>query len=606
MGKGRVFVGWRSELEAVEAAILPLGEHALLRDLQRAAKQIQEQGGEIDRELEAEIAAFALREEPAGEKTEWGIAFGPMLSSTGSDGRVSEWPGRTAVLPETISYWAMRAEQCPHPVLRRRYGRLAWEVARVVPTVTPDYRMARIAVDSTIDIVRSGLARSEVDCIQHLRTALHTANQINDKDRIAAVRDEMIRYEDQVAVDEMAGLWGFSFDCLVRDELGDPSKDQIAGIVRRLEDRLSRLTAPARQNVDPWKVEAAVQRLAQHYRRTGHAEDSERVLRALAAAFDAAADRATPMLASALLEHSHSVMSAYGLADEADRAAVRLRSLGPAVRDSLKEVSVEGTIPTEKIREAIDDILDSDWKLALKRVAANFVPLRERTERQVKDLASRYPLGFLFPVSIKDYMGRTVSIVGSLDEDADGRLMHHMSQNLQFMGFLLRETLAEAARRGVLTADRVLEYLYESPAFRPEFRALIGHGVQRYLEGDAISAIHILTPQVEAATRALLEKAGVNVLRPIRDGGGFDIRVLDDLLRDTATLSILGEDLVTYLRVVFSDRRGWNVRNRLCHGLLPSAEIGLAIADRVVHALLCLGLVREKSKPAAESGLPDA
>lgn len=592
-------IEWRSVLASIEGSRSPLGELEVLRDLQRAAKQLRERGSEIDKELEAEIVAFALREEPAAEKSEWGIAFGPILSTTADDGRVSEWPGRNAILPDTIAYWKKRAGECPHPALRRRYGRLAWELARVVPGMTPDYRMAWIAVDSAIDIARRGLARSEVECIRSLRTALYIAHQINDTGRIEAVRDEMIWYEDQVAVDEKAGLWGFCFDCLVMDGLGHPSSDQIARIVRLLEDRLVRLTAPTKESIDPWKVEAVVQRLARYYRRSGSAEDSTRVLRALAAAFDAAADNAGPMLASALLEHSHSVMNAYGLTEEADRIAVRLRDLGPAVRDSLKKVSVEGTIPTDKIREAIDDILNSDWKEALKRVAANFVPLRDRTEKQVRDLASRYPLGFLFPVSIKDYMGRTVSSVGSLDEDADGRLIHQMSQDLQFMGFLLRATLAEAARRGILTVDRVLEYLYESPAFRSEFREVIGHGMQKYLEGDATSAIHILTPQVEAATRTLLEKAGVRVLKPIRDGAGFDIRALDDLLRDRATQDMLGEDLGTYLRVVFSDRRGWNIRNRVCHALLPSAEIGMGIADRVVHTVLCLGLVEEKTRPSA-------
>jgi len=48
-----------------------------------------------------------------------------------------------------------------------------------------------------------------------------------------------------------------------------------------------------------------------------------------------------------------------------------------------------------------------------------------------------------------------------------------------------------------------------------------------------------------------------------------------------------------YLRILLTDARGWNVRNEVSHGLASFEMMSLAVADRVVHALLLLALVRD-------------
>jgi hypothetical protein len=202
--------------------------------------------------------------------------------------------------------------------------------------------------------------------------------------------------------------------------------------------------------------------------------------------------------------------------------------------------------------------------------------------------------------NIKDYTGRTVAQVGPIDADLEGRIVHQMSQNLQFQGFLLRKVLAEATQRSTITVENVTAFLYQSPVFRDEFRGIVAQGIRRFLDNDLLSSVHLLVPQIEGAIRGLLEKAGVSTIRPLKHGGGFSLQLLDDMLRDTTTRTILGEDLALYLRVLLTDPRGWNIRNRLCHAALPSAEIGDAIADRVIHALLCMALVREKEDPQPE------
>lgn len=260
---------------------------------------------------------------------------------------------------------------------------MVWDLARIVPESKPDYVMAQVAVDSAVDVTTGRCFENGIHGIDALKTALRIAHTINDVERVTTVRDEMIRFEQEVAEDEKAGLWGFSFDCLVEDGLGHPTHEQINELVGDLEARLTRLASKDPEKLDPWKTEAAAQRLAGYYRRAGRTEDVARVLSILGSVFELRSSRAEPMLAYSLLEHIHGVPSSFGLSEEAGRVAVKLEKTGPAVRNSLKQITVEASTSAEAIKSAIASIVDHEPAEALERLAVSFVPLRERVEKQV-------------------------------------------------------------------------------------------------------------------------------------------------------------------------------------------------------------------------------
>ena len=55
---------------------------------------------------------------------------------------------------------------------------------------------------------------------------------------------------------------------------------------------------------------------------------------------------------------------------------------------------------------------------------------------------------------------------------------------------------------------------------------------------------------------------------------------------------VFTEDGAFYLRLVLTDQRALNLRNSLCHGFLPPESFGIGAADRLIHVLTLLGLVR--------------
>ena len=89
----------------------------------------------------------------------------------------------------------------------------------------------------------------------------------------------------------------------------------------------------------------------------------------------------------------------------------------------------------------------------------------------------------------------------------------------------------------------------------------------------------------------MVEIAGGGILKSAR-GGGFHLKTLDELLRAREVEGALGEDAGFYFRVLLTDQRGWNIRNKVCHGMIPPEQISKGVADRLLHVLLILAILR--------------
>jgi len=73
---------------------------------------------------------------------------------------------------------------------------------------------------------------------------------------------------------------------------------------------------------------------------------------------------------------------------------------------------------------------------------------------------------------------------------------------------------------------------------------------------------------------------------------GLVLKILDEILRDPVVEETFSTRVTKYMRTLFCDQRGWNVRNDVCHGITPPAGFNWMVAERLLHVLLLLGLVR--------------
>ncbi|MGH7889633.1 MAG: DUF4209 domain-containing protein [Thermodesulfobacteriota bacterium] len=540
----------------------------------------------------AEALAFHFCENNQSEENPWGTYFGPTMVLRNNDGTVTESPSIKLVTPEMIVYWTKRATEAKHPILKARYADLVWDFSKTVTGKAAHFSMSQITIDSILDIAQNDLHEHEIYVIVKLKRALSLAISLNDFQRIEKVSDTIIAYEDKVAEDDKPGIWGFSYDLLLENKKLALTEEQKQKIINDLEARLHRLSNED-EKPRPWAAEAAAIRLANHYRKLNQANDVKRVLLKLGRAFEELSQAAATLQASSWLQHLHSVFLEYGLQEEAERIAVVLREFGPKVMAEMKPISHSMTISKEEMNKYVAAMIDGNMGNAFTRIAIHYVPKKNEVQNQLQELAKNAPLTCLLNKQIQDYKGRTVAIVGSVEHDLDGNIVHQMSQNMSLSAVFLRSVLESLIAKFDLSAKKLVDYLYISPIFRKDKKEIIETGLKVYLENNHLVAIHLIIPQIEDAIRNFVEMTGGSVLKSSRSGG-FHLKTLDELLRDPRVDAVFEEDTALYLLVLLTDPRGWNLRNNVCHGTSPIENFGAAVSDRVIHALLCLALARKK------------
>jgi len=368
-------------------------------------------------------------------------------------------------------------------------------------------------------------------------------------------------------------------------------KDKEQKIIKDLEERFERLLKVGNHCA----IERAVTLLVDYYFKMRDTNKVKEILLKFEKVILTQAEQVSPLIANAWLEKLYRIHLRYGLKDEANKISIKIKELSKKHLSELKKIEMPIEISEKEIDELISKLIDGDLKSALINVAVCYIPKREEVIKQLKNLSQVAPLYFLFSREILDRDGRAIATVEPLEKDIDGHVVLQISQNMQITSIILRKTIDALIKKFNLNAKKLVNYFYESPIFDEERREFFIRGIEAYLNGDFLVALHILIPQIEALIRNLAEKIDVPILKPSRSGG-FDYRTLHELLSDEGIINVLGEDMSLYLRVLLTDKRGWNLRNNICHGISKAEDFNQRSADWILHALLCLSLVREKKE----------
>ncbi|MDK2946326.1 MAG: hypothetical protein PWQ85_1105 [Geotoga sp.] len=575
-------------LKDLESISEPIEEHNITERIINFAKEKFDQN--IPDVLVWEQMAFDFTENYPNEQSGWGTYFGPMFVLPNEDGKMVEYPSIQKITPDVISYWEKRAKESTHPILKARYSNLVWDFFEKVTGEKPHYSITQIFIDSVIEIAEKNLHKYEINVITKLERALSLALIINDKERINKLIDTIICYERKIAENDKPGLWGFSYEYLVKNNKVSLAPDKEQTIITDLEKRFKQLL----NGSNHWVTQRAALLLVDYYSKIGEKEKTKETLLKYGELVQRQAEKVSPLVASAWLEELYHLYLQYGIRDEADKISNKIIELKEQVKDELKEIEISIEIPKDELEKYINWLIDGDLKTVLKKIAVNYIPKKGEVIKQLKVLSKKAPLSFLLSRKIIDVEGRPVATVSSLENDIDGHIVLQISQNMEIIGFLfLRKTLEALISKFKLKAIDIVNYLYESPIFDGERRDFLIRGIESYLNEDFLISLHILIPQIEATIRNLAKKVGIPVLKSSRSRGFF-YRTLDDLLRDQQIIKVLGEDMCLYFRILLTDPRGWNLRNDVCHGISSPERFNQISADWIFHAILCLALVREK------------
>jgi hypothetical protein len=574
-------------LASLDSNSQPINEMEISGKVKKFAEE--KYGKNIPEELVAEQMAFDFIENYSDEKTGWGIYFGPMFVLPNEEGKFVEYPSIRRITPEIIAYWEKRVKEAKHPVLKARYANLVWDFSEKITGNKPHYTIAQMIIGSIIEIAENNLHKYPTDVIKKLERALSLALSINDVELIEKLKNGIINYENKIAEDDKAGLWGFSYELLVKNKKVSIGPDEEKKIIDALKQRFDRTLK--KDNI--FSVEHAALLLTDYYNRIGNKDKLKKTLIKFGSIVQEKAEQVSALPGMAWLERLYSIYLQYGLMEEADKVSIKLRELGEKANSELKKIEASIKIPKKEIEEFINKLIDGNLNTALAKVAIYYIPQKEKIIKQLRDLSRKAPISFLCTRKIQDHSGRVVASVGSLEEDLDGNIIHQISQNMSFNSFFLQNTIKALIHKFNLDSETIVNCLFESPIFEEKKKGFFVDGIKAYLDENFIVALHILIPQIEALIRNLVEKTGGAVLKQSRSGG-FYYKTLEELLRSENVINALGEDMTFYFRVLFTDPRGWNLRNDICHGISAMETFNKMTTDRVFHSLLCLSIGKKR------------
>jgi hypothetical protein len=257
-----------------------------------------------------------------------------------------------------------------------------------------------------------------------------------------------------------------------------------------------------------------------------------------------------------------------------------------------------------------------DALIAFAKLSAS--PNPEKLRNDVEAEIKMYPVQNLFAAASVTDTGKVTArrpgaALGEGDSNED-LILARMFERARLHQGISAQGAIEPARNVLsqehpVTLGTCLAIVRQSP-FVPEDREfIVAKGLFAGMQGDYLSAVHLLIPQVEHIFRWFLAGRGIITSGLDQDGiqDEYDLnRLLHSADHTKVLVEILGESTVFELRGLLVERHGSNLRNMVAHGLLPSAAFFTAPACYfwwLMLRLCVLGILAgQKQASAPEHG----
>ncbi|EAQ81524.1 DUF4209 domain-containing protein [Blastopirellula marina] len=556
-----------------------------------AAKEIESPTAEEKKAADAECWAFNFYPQAPHELSEWKTHFGPAVVMGDFRNPDLAWIDQAVV-----KYWEKRMAVAKHPLLRARYAGLVWDLSKVACSLKAPIDAARITIDGYVAAAALADSDSAMQASDRLERGIQLAVSIRDTPRAEQARDALVDLFTRV--NETWGwvtLYDF-FEDSPKIKLTDAQRD---AVVAGLEAHVTEVAGKP-EGIDPGGSLHVAARLVRHYQRLSRQPDADRVVLACGKAAERFAATVDHTRAYFWLDQVFRFYRINGLDAEAELVQMKARRRGEQARGEAKPISADVEVPPDELEKFLTELTDGGLDTALQSIAGHFVPHLDTLRDRLKRFRKEFPMGTMWPIA-KMAEGQMVGQIGSIDADPDGALLNAVADEIRHGKFFLEKSLDRLRERYSITADQIVDFLFESVAFTMGFRSIIHQGVEAYLAGDHPKAISLLVPQIENGLRFLLPLVGRPPNKPKRGNQpGMTEKTLTDILEyEPAIKEKFGEDAHLYMVAFLADSRGLNIRNRMCHGLMMEEDFNRWVSDRVLHTMLLLGMCRRKKAPAA-------
>jgi len=500
--------------------------------------------------------------------------YQPIIGYKNENNEHYKYPSSADINKEILSYWTKRSSETKNNTMKARYTGLVLDFSD-----KKCFKMAATHIESLIKICEIG---SEIDKVSKITRAYKVSRSIRDCKLQAKIIGVATQLESRIFQNDINYI-GFCFKLLVIDNKrnNEVSDEKIQALVAFQEKKLLRF----HEMLDHRRCKLVGVELATYYRRCDKNDKAKEIAKTVGDCYEKSCHgEQHPMKIATILQYAYDIYKEFDLTDRCKEVSKKILSNGHCVTENMQTVSTRTEISNDDMEDILKTITDGGIESALSNVTT-FLPKKDEVKKQVKKLAQTTPMLYLVDRSFYSYGGRMEYKLGGLENDMENNITHQLSTNMSIDSFLLRKIFESMQSRYNFSAKTLCDFIFSSNLFKDYQKHIINKGFDAFLNKDYIVAIHLLIPQIETVIREFIKLYKGDVLKSNRHDG-FQLRTMDDLIRDDIFKQHFGIDIVFYFRTILTDQVGWNLRNNVCHGI--SEKFDNCHADRIVHIFLIL------------------
>ena len=542
------------------------------------------------KECQYECLAFMLQ--PNAQDKSFGGYYGPQTTYVDKNCNIKHVPSFDEITKDAVSYWEQRYKVANSSLMKMRYSGLVWDFKKRIINEKNDNDLYRTYVDSMLDVCNNDLT-SHPTITTTIFYRLFSIACKQEKDLIK-VKASLRSFENRHAADDSVNYWSCQIKLMI-DNKKLFSQEEIYALIKEHEERMSRLFVSIEDNYSSvWVLEKQCDLLADFYNRESRKDDVRRVLKVSEEAYRKTFVSDGSVHIQAVLTSFYHKYNHYNLRNEAKSLLLEIQNIGTEVTSAMTTQQFKVSIPKQvfdQLDERFGAKANSDEK-RLRNFLYYFIPDKNQEEKSLLESIQQNPLLSLMPTQFLDYKGRPQSLIGSYDNDKEGQLVIHMTKKLNIDNFFLYMAIKKMNEVGQFTPERIMEEIIKPcPLFEDNSYPVIRQALDFYFQEIPVITCHLLVPQIENAIRNLVEESGCSVIKHQEKKLGFQLITLDELLYNESVKKVFPFNGDFYLRLVLTDQRSLNIRNNICHGILPPINYDIYLASRLLHVLILIGMV---------------
>jgi hypothetical protein len=515
----------------------------------------------------------------------WNSYFSPRRNAV--DGQ-DEYPCLAKLTSNDVEEWATLTIVLKRAVVRAHFADAIWELGKRLGSTRRNlHKYAQLAAELYLEAATGGdTPQRNFSILELLTRGICLALQLRRPQLVERGFRRMVAFADAAELAHI-GVWMAPFDRLIG--LKGLSDSQRQEILDQYEKRLHATIAGR----DLYRMMMAGSTLARYFHNHRNYTRAKQVTLAYG---EAMVETASGMNATLATHHIAEVLEAYrqvGLREDAERVRFLLEARGKDVIAEMKQHRVEVRIDLKPVEKAIAERINvSHPFIALYRLAAWCAPQPGEIKRLLDD--GGFVAHRLMATAIIGDNGLTVSTVGTYDQDEEGRLVMEAARTMNLNVAFFLSGIEDWEQKFDLGGVPDTPTIFDCPLIPADRVSLYREGLAAFEAEDYVKCIHVLVPQIENSLRELLKVLDVSSTKTDEEGG-FELKNMNDVLHEPRVRESLDEKLWYFLKVLYIDKRGMNLRNLVAHGILPVESFNRVNAALVLQSTVFLTMIRPEA-----------